>query len=375
MPTGSRNSESASCHLLYSAYRAEASGAIKDNLTGLYLENHPHCSEPTVVISVYDTILREKIRKYVKRALIVALAFKNPNIPQDAIWDLDVVYIDGNVNNCHIKNLILKYPYGGIEHLFYKGSYYIPGYSNYLINREGVIYSLKNGYFKKPHVDLNGYMQTALTADDGNQRVVGLHRLFALTFLEYSNTVLKDVVNHKDLDRLNNSIENLEWCSQGENIAHGKMMRLRTNNASIYSAKDINTIQVKNLYTGEILEFNSGKACAKHFNCVPSLIVNTINAQAKKAIFRQKYVIKRGNQEWPDISIDNIKVGSMSGGRAVLVKNVITGEIKRYDKAAAFVKSSGLSKKVITTNLKRGSQVKLNNLLFKYEDNPKDWIS
>lgn len=44
-------------------------------------------------------------------------------------------------------------------------------------------------------------------------------RLVAMTFLGIPKTGL--TVNHKDLNRLNNNIENLEWLSLGDNIRHG----------------------------------------------------------------------------------------------------------------------------------------------------------
>ena len=45
-----------------------------------------------------------------------------------------------------------------------------------------------------------------------------VHRLVAETFLEKSEEA--DEVNHKDLDKLNNKVENLEWCTRTSNIRH-----------------------------------------------------------------------------------------------------------------------------------------------------------
>ena len=47
-----------------------------------------------------------------------------------------------------------------------------------------------------------------------------VHRLVATTFLE--DLIDTDItVNHKDGNRLNNKIDNLEWLSLGDNIRHG----------------------------------------------------------------------------------------------------------------------------------------------------------
>lgn len=70
------------------------------------------------------------------------------------------------------------------------------------------------------------------TANSRGYRVVGLkhdfqisvHRLIAMTFLERSPG--KDHVNHKNGIKSDNRVENLEWCTQGENNAHAKLIGL-----------------------------------------------------------------------------------------------------------------------------------------------------
>lgn len=54
---------------------------------------------------------------------------------------------------------------------------------------------------------------------DGIQRDWLVHRLVAMTFIDMLEQP-EPTVNHKDGNRLNNSIENLEWASLGDNIRH-----------------------------------------------------------------------------------------------------------------------------------------------------------
>ena len=77
----------------------------------------------------------------------------------------------------------------------------------------------KRGVISKGHLEQSGYYTTRICTPCYKKRVP-VHRLVALAFLKppESDSVL--IVNHKDLDKTNNCVENLEWVSQAENTAH-----------------------------------------------------------------------------------------------------------------------------------------------------------
>lgn len=54
----------------------------------------------------------------------------------------------------------------------------------------------------------------------GAMRRFRVHRLIAITFLGPEQDG-KNEVNHKDGDKLNNNVSNLEWVSRSTNVAHG----------------------------------------------------------------------------------------------------------------------------------------------------------
>lgn len=83
--------------------------------------------------------------------------------------------------------------------------------------RSDVLYHLKERVMKVSPSS-SGYNTIILTVN-GKAKSYLLHRLIALAFIE--NPQNKKCINHKDGDKFNNSLENLEWCTYSENRNHG----------------------------------------------------------------------------------------------------------------------------------------------------------
>lgn len=66
-------------------------------------------------------------------------------------------------------------------------------------------------------INKSGYVTIAIYYN-GKYRRTGLHRILAESFIP--NPENKAEVNHKDLNKQNNSLENLEWCTHQENMIH-----------------------------------------------------------------------------------------------------------------------------------------------------------
>jgi hypothetical protein len=94
----------------------------------------------------------------------------------------------------------------------------IPGYEGlYQVSNFGRVKSLRKSCVLKEQNLPNGYPYAALKVD-GVQRNRLIHRLVAAAFIQ--NPENKQEVNHKDGNKRNNHVENLEWVTRFENIKH-----------------------------------------------------------------------------------------------------------------------------------------------------------
>jgi hypothetical protein len=105
----------------------------------------------------------------------------------------------------------------------------IIGYERYLINRKGIVYStINSGMFLKQIVNSDGYPCVNLVkkgSRHGNSK--SIHRLVAQTFIENPDKL--EIINHKDGNKTNCDVENLEWCTCLHNNRHSFETGLNNN--------------------------------------------------------------------------------------------------------------------------------------------------
>jgi hypothetical protein len=94
----------------------------------------------------------------------------------------------------------------------------IVGFESYEISNYGNV-----RHFKKVHevfitksIDTSGYYFVNLF-ENGNKKTISIHKLVAIYFLNHVPNGMKLVINHKDFNRKNNYVYNLEIISNREN--------------------------------------------------------------------------------------------------------------------------------------------------------------
>ena len=111
----------------------------------------------------------------------------------------------------------------------------VEGYTNYLVSSWGNVYrtrlvEINDSYMHQlvfedfiklnPEETKKGYLRVDLYDEKGKRKHFKVHRLVAQAFIE--NPDGKPQVNHKDGNKHNNSVTNLEWVTDAENKDHRK---------------------------------------------------------------------------------------------------------------------------------------------------------
>ena len=114
---------------------------------------------------------------------------------------------------------------------------YIKNYENYVIYDNGDVVNEQANRFLRGRIKLNGYKVYTLSKNNIKQNFYA-HRLVAEYFIPNPNNL--PVVNHKDGNKLNNDVSNLEWVSYSQNTEHAHQNNLiKKERKAAYYEKDL----------------------------------------------------------------------------------------------------------------------------------------
>lgn len=152
----------------------------------------------------------------------------------------------------------------------------------YEISKTGKIRTLRNehgrgGKILKPYIDRDGYSRVALYRMDGSRVWIGVHKAVADTFIE--NPRGCEMVNHKNYNRSDNRVENLEWVTPKENVEW-----------SIEHYRGTNFKPVVGVSTdGALKWYPSISSAARDVGSFPGNIIRAIKNGGKCAELRWQY--------------------------------------------------------------------------------------
>lgn len=156
--------------------------------------------------------------------------------------------------------------------------------SEYLVSNQGSIKKAKTGQILKKAIDRYGYFKLSLTIA-GKKLYRTVHRMVAMTWIE--NPENKPQVNHKNGVKQDNSVDNLEWSTESENISHSFELGLNDNRFAA---------TMEDLETGVIVKYRSLKTIARLLETYVSVLIPMMRWSVDYPIL-DRYVIRIEEEE------------------------------------------------------------------------------
>lgn len=299
----------------------------------------------------------------------------------------------------------------------------IPGSLGFLASDTGEIYD-SEGSLRNQYRNLDGYCTAAILQDDNRWVTYGVHRLVALAFLEPPDDPMVLTVNHKDRDKANNWVNNLEWVTPALNNVHcaltrtaqrpmilmwrgdesGSILSESLNTAaamadcqpeqvwdSVVTGTPINgwsfrhqrsrdplpphlrkttiperdargrlperAIRMRDIYTGEVTVYKTMTLAATAHGVLTGHLSAVARAKGL-SLFRGQYQVAYADKPFGIYTDAELHEAAKRGvGRQVAIR-MEDGTVIHYPSASQFITESGLSKKAVTTRLKRDGEMK-----------------
>lgn len=185
-----------------------------------------------------------------------------------------------------------------VECATHAGYYIIPGHKNYVINRNGDVIRLSDGFSPKIYTEVTGYKTVRLKVGSSKTQV-RTHRLLGIVFIgkpsRHLNKEFDELeINHIDGNKTNNSLDNLEWCNDYENTLHAYQNGKTDFNRKPIIAKDIRT-GIETVYDGLVI-------CEKAFDIKPGQLATHLASKYAGTRTKNWHVFKRPETTvWPTI--------------------------------------------------------------------------
>lgn len=249
----------------------------------------------------------------------------------------------------------------------FPGFYEIPGHSNYVINRDGVVVNRNTGKILEGSVNPAGYINYRLREDiSGNTHTYGIHRLLGIVFMKPDGNIDDLVVNHLDAVKSNNNLSNLEWTTYKGNVEHAGILGV-TSKCTPISVRDIDT--------GLVTKYPSAVECARNLGFTKDAILYRINI-GEERIFpeRKQYRIGHHDGNWFIPSNVEVAILENTTSKAVLVRYIKTNEVIQYAKMSYAAEALNVALSTFSTWMTKENQpIFLGSVQVKWATDPTPW--
>ena len=266
-----------------------------------------------------------------------------------------------------LENLIWKFPIEGIECRQYPSYYYIPCFTRYVINKQGDVIKVLDGRNISILTQPKGYKSYTMINDLNIRRCLQRHRALAITFLDYPVNVDDLDTNHIDGIPGNDWVENLELITHKENLKHAVKIGLHS--------KKPKPVLMRNIITGEITEFESQSHCSRFLD------INLVSLQGR--LYNPKQQVYSGGFQfkykddptpWREVENSDIENETFWNKKPVLVRNVLTGEIREFSGINDCIRKLKLNRGSVHRRLKLEGQPVFEDMTqFKFKHDNSQW--
>ena len=152
----------------------------------------------------------------------------------------------------------------------------IPKNNNYEITENGDVRNKKTQRVLTGGINNRGYKTVHIKHSDKPEFV---HRLVAETFIENDDPIHKTDVNHKDGNKLNNHVSNLEWVSRSRNVKHAYENGLNYPSGGGENKRSVKVIETNKIYSSQ-------EECAKAIGGSKAGVSLILNGKRKKDTYK-----------------------------------------------------------------------------------------
>lgn len=301
-----------------------------------------------------NEVIREYLNHYGKRSVkIRGKSHKPSSHPLDRLmlntykplppdkdpeW-MSVKFLDGNKDNLSISNLEwddtwwYPHPLLGIEFgtTSWVDAYELPSIEIRLNNHEFLI-RCKKTWREIGFHEQGGYYTLTIP---GTSDSIKLHRLLALTFLPHPIDTRHLTVNHKDSNKKNNDLRNLEWATYSENNFHSYNEGPRS--------ETVRKIRLRNLMTDEETVVSGYNEMGRVLGVLPQAAHQAIERRTFEGREYKGYVFKYEDDRrtWEELAVSGPREFRRRPEK-IAVRNMDTGEVKIYNKFMDMLNSENM---------------------------------
>lgn len=217
-----------------------------------------------------------------------------------------------------------------------KEYFVIPGLETFSVSKDGEVINTETGVVVEQRMSGD---YKCINAFGESWHV---HRLMANTLIPCDVSTDELDVNHKDTNKLNNTIDNLEWVTRSGNCVHALENGLWTTATPVL---------VKDLRTGTVTKYYGLNACARAHKVSPSLINLYLKDITK--VRMSFFVFIKDGQQWPELTITDALLQSKRAQKVSVAVNVETNELIVFSNISDAAAHIGVSGDTLGTHIRR----------------------